>query len=260
MIVRYAILSKTIEPPNVAALQQAYRATPGLTAADALIAAQGVSGIVVRGVTAEQALALQAGLKAQGMETDIVPESQLPALPPPRAVTSARFSPASLFLHDASGKETELRWEQVKLLAAGSVQEAQMQRKRTEWTETHINHIHVHGGIMIPIPVTKTHFEYRSRESDQWVLRAEIFGGEEMARFEIAAESFQFDCLGAQMSSNSRLNFCLLVRELAARAGGAARNRGVSAILAEPWDFEYYARKSGFQDELVWMLWRLRSQ
>jgi hypothetical protein len=261
MTVLYALLAKTIEPPTPEILVRAFRGVPGLAAADALIAAQSISAILMRGLTADQVLALSAGFKDQGIQTETVPESSLPVLPPARLIRSVEFGATHLKIHEACGRRCEFEWDQVGLLAAGKVQEVKIQRTRREWKEVKTDHIgiplgHVH--VAIPIRVVETKSEYRSRESDQWGLRLEILKTGGAARFVVEAENFQFGDLACDASADVQSDFCFLVKELAARASNSARNRGVAAIMAGAPAPVCYLRRAAFQNEMIWMLWQQR--
>lgn len=255
---RYAVLNKGSRQPATANLTRAFAGIPGMTPADAAIVCDPTSGLLVRGFDATQAFALQKGLATEGFETDVVEESFLPPHLPGRLVRGFECTRELLTYHDQFGRRSNLAWDRIELVAAGSIREAKFIRERHEWTEVHMSHIHIHLGIMIPLPVKETKFEIFAKESSDWALRAEIVLKQPAEKILVEAENFHFACLGQYMTNDLATNFCMLVRLVASHAPQAALNRGATAILAEPCDFAYYRRKQEFQNEIIWMQWRMQ--
>src|SRR5262249_33456548 len=110
--------------------------------------------------------------------------------------------------------------------------------------------------LMIPVIQHETRVQYVPRESEEWVLRAEIFSPAVNQRFVIEGENFDYGCLGSAMTQDIATNFCLLIHELAGKFSPSLLSRGVRSILADPPDFAYYPNKDAFHNELIWLLWR----
>ena len=85
----YSLLQAAGAPPTVEQLRRAFRALPDLTDADAAPLAKDAYGILVGGLSFEAASTLQATLEEQGVQTQVVEERSLPALPPPHRLTRA---------------------------------------------------------------------------------------------------------------------------------------------------------------------------
>jgi hypothetical protein len=77
----YAVLQTTLEPPPREKLRAALLAVPGMVAYDVEIVLKDAFGILLREQPLEKAAILQRGLAAAGIETELVPEQSLPALP-----------------------------------------------------------------------------------------------------------------------------------------------------------------------------------
>ena len=256
MIVRYALMNRNAESVEQDAFVRAFRGVPGLTPVDAKVVGNPESGILVRKLSLEQAIALQTNLKAAGRETEVVPEMALPVPPEGRIIRSLEFSADNLQVRDVLQRSTIVAKQDVRLLAAGSVRTAAFARRRIETHEVraHTLHIPIHAlPLMIPIVQHETRVHYVQRESEEWVLRAEIMVINQ--RFVIEGEKFDYDCLGSAMTQDLATNFCLLVQELAAKFSPPLVCRGVRSILADPPDFAYYPNKDAFQNELIWLLW-----
>jgi len=247
-----AVMQKSPDAPSVEQLKAAYRDVPGVTAVDAERVSQNVFGILARQLRADQAAALQAGLQAQGIDSEVIEETALPALPPAKAVRRLEFTPEAMMVYDPLNRPFPVAWDHLMLLAAGSVQQANFQRVRTEREEIRVKL--VHG---MPVPVRETKVGYSSQESAAKVLRGEIIFVRSAARFCIEAESFNYaGCLGDRCQRDVPVDFCLLMRELANRAPQAVRARGVASILAEPPAFIAYLRHKFLEEEIIWMMWR----
>lgn len=238
---------------------RAFRGVPGLTPMDAKSIGNPECGMLVRNLVLEQATALQSNLKAAGTDAEIVAQTDLPVLPNGKVIRSLDCSAEVLTVSDCLQHETAIGRKDVKLLAAGSVRIATFarQRKEQEVVSTHMMHIHLHTiPILIPMMHRETRTQYTERESEQWVLRAEIISSTVNQRFILEAENFDYSCLGSAMTQDLATNFCFLMRELAGKYSPPVLSRGVSSILADPWEFAYYANKDSFHNDLVWLLWR----
>src|SRR3974390_1889560 len=121
----YAVMQTGLEPPAADQLEQAFRQVPGMTALDVSILGKDAFGVLVKGFEADQATAMQTALAAQGVETEIVEESALTELPPPRQLTKAVFSDEALLIEDVMGRTVALQWQDLQVIAAGRVKLAE---------------------------------------------------------------------------------------------------------------------------------------
>jgi len=257
MIVRYALMKRSAEPVEQDTFVRAFRGVPGLTPVDAKVIGNLESGMLVRKLNLDQAIALQANLKAVGIQTEVVAEMALPVLSESRIIRSLEFSAETLAVRDVMQRSTTIAKQDFKLLAAGSVRTAAFSRRRIETQEVraHTLHIPIHAfPLMIPIVQHETRVQYMARESEEWVLRAEIMAVNQ--RFVIEGENFDYGCLSSAMTQDIATNFCLLIHKLASKFSPSLVCRGVRSILADPPDFAYYTNKDAFHNELLWLLWR----
>jgi hypothetical protein len=250
----FMVLQKGAEPPTIEQLKRAFGAVPGLLAPDALAFCKETFGAIVRGFSQAQAQALQAGLKAEGVETEIIEHSQFPALPVTKTIRRLECAPEGLMIYDPYGRKFPVEWGQVMLIAAGSVRQATFERKRTELVETKIKL--VHG--LIPIPEKKVTVGFSTQEGEAETTCLEIVLTRGVAQYSIEAKGFNYTYLGERVTQNPAANFALLLRDLVKYAPGAKLNRGVTAMLTEPPASVRYLHKNSLQDEIQWMLWRLK--
>jgi hypothetical protein len=252
----FAVVQTTLEPLDLEKMSRAFRGIPGFAPYDAGTVCSEGDGILCRGFSANQAAALQANLQAEGVAVEVVDEAQLPVLPPAKLIRRVEIKPETIFIEDLVRGMIPVPCDQIRLIAAGSVQLTSFPRTRTEWEEVRTEHINTHLGISIPIQVRETKFDYSSKESVDWFLRAEILLADGSLRYCIEAERFNFSSLGDGVTRDLAGNFCLLVRGLAAHAPHALLNQGAAAIVSDPCEFTYYPRKGVFLDEITWMLWQ----
>jgi hypothetical protein len=252
-----AVMQTSAEPPTMEQLRTAYRTVPGVPAVDADRLCQDMFGVLARNLKAEQATALQAGLRSQGIETEVVEESALPPLPPAKTLRRLEFTPEAMMVFDPLGRAFPVEWGHVMLIAAGSVQQAAFQRTRQE-RET-VRTKFVHG--VIPVQVREVKVAYTSSESAERVLRGEIILTRGAARYSLEAENFNYaGCLGERVTKEVPVDFCTLMRELIKHAPQAILGRGAATIMAESAGFVRYMRMRSLEEELTWMRWKLAEQ
>ena len=252
----YTVLQKSAESPTVEQLKRAFGGVPGLLAPDAGKHCKETFGIIVRGFAEARAAALQAGLNAEGIETEVIDDSQLPALPAIKLVRRLECVPEALMIFDPYGRKFSVEWAHVGIIAAGNVRQATFRRERTEKEEVKIKV--VHG--LIPITERKVTVAYNTREAAATVNRAEIVLTRGVAQYSIEAEGFNYTYLGERVTQDVTANFLMLLRDLAKYGPRAALNRGASANLAEPSAFVTYPHKNSLQEEIQWLLWKLRGE
>jgi hypothetical protein len=249
MTVRYALMNQGSEAVERELFSRAFAGVPGLTPIDAGVLGNPDCGMLIRKLTLEQGSALQTNLKEAGVETEVVPETALPALPEGKVIRSLECSAEILNIRDCCLQRiTAIGRQDLKLLAAGSIRIATFPRERKEVEVTRIEWIHVHPAGAFPIVKHETRVQLVQREAEQWVLRAEILVPVVNQRFIIEAENFSYHCLGSAMTHDLSTNFCLLIRELARSYSPPLLSRGVTSILADPPEFAYYPNKYSFHN------------
>ena len=114
--------------------------------------------------------------------------------------------------------------------------------------------VNVDGSYVIPnIPVPAG--LVRAREQQQLML--EIFLRAGGGRFSIDGGEFAYDHLGPRLSEDRAVNFVSLVQDIVQRAPQAGLSRGTCAACKKPPELFPYPSKQAFNEELVWMLWRI---
>jgi len=240
--------------PAVERLAAAFRNAPGLVAGDAQLVARDAYGILLKNLSLEDASDLQAALAAQGVETEVVAEEDLPGLPPAQRIRRADCLPESLMVYDPLGRAVPVEWGQLMGIAAGVVRMIEFKQGRArrvllggfasldpEWADAEYCEV-----------VTETKF--KEEHNLRLVLELILAGGQH--RYSINAEQFAFDYLGERRTEDLGANFVWLVRDLARFAPQALLNRGSLRLLEDPPQAFSYPSRNAFQEEIVWLLWR----
>jgi hypothetical protein len=242
------LMQRDLEVPDVEKLARAFRVLPELTGLDAQTAANDAYGILLRGLDTEKAGRLRAALLEEGIETEIVPDTTLPSLPSGRLVKRVELTEQSLRVQDPLGRVVPVSWNQIALIASGKVRVRETCKVRTTLEEP-LSHP---AGIAYD-----TLNDVRTRESENEHLMLELFLTGDGSRFSFAMDEFVFDRMGEQFSEDPVLNFMFLVKDLERNAPDASLNRGAFFACQTPPHLFTYPSKPAFNEELIWMLWRI---
>ncbi len=115
----YALVQKTMTRPSVESLERAFASGRGLTPADARFVADDAFGLLARNLELGDALFLQQSLGAEGVEVDVVPESDLPRPPDAELFSFLDCNGGRLVLSDALERTYEAPCEAVSIICAG---------------------------------------------------------------------------------------------------------------------------------------------
>lgn len=242
----YAIMQTSLDPPTVEQLAAAFRTVPRLTPYDAALQAKDAFGVLIGGLSFQEATAIQTALKGRGVGACVAEEAALPVLPPTKTLARADWPAECLVLYEVLGRPRNVPWKQLVLIAAGDV-------NLREFKRTHKDVIVADSGGF-PIAVR----DFDVAEVDERRLLADLFlsdGG----RFRIQPKSFHYAYLGPRMKARSSVNFILLLRDLFRHASGASCNRGASMLAGDPPRTFRYPSRHAYEEELLWCLWA-RSQ
>jgi len=242
------LMQRDLEVPDVEKLARAFRVLPELTSLDAQTAANDAYGILWRGLDPDKAGRLQTALREQGVETEVVDEADLPALSPGRIVRRIELLDGLLNVHDPMGRVTPLALNQVLLIAAGNVRVREHKKVKSTLEESAS---HAAGGTYDLLS------EGRTRETEVEYLMLELFLVGGPMRFSFAMDEFAFDYLGARLSDDRAINFMFLIQDLERNAPHASLNRGAFFACQKPPYLFSYPSKQTFNEELIWMLWRI---
>lgn len=245
----YAVLQKTLDIPPVEKIEQALLSVKGFTRVDAHTFANDAYGILVKNISAEQAGAFSQALRSQGIETDVVAQTVLPALPQTKFVNRLDCTPEALLIYDPLGRNFPLPWQHVMLVAAGCVRMTDFNRvEKQVWVDDGTGD----GG---QTRVT----EYRNVEERNNHLLLEIVVSGAVLRYSASADKFRFDYLGERRTKSLPENFALLLQDLVAHAPHVMLNRG-AFFLKQNESLFSYPTKNAFFEEITWLLWKMKTE
>ena len=244
----YAVLQTELRTPTIEQMARAFRSVPGLTPADAQILGRDAFGILVKDFSEAQAGKLQGALRDEGVETEIVEQSLLPALPPIKFVHRLDCTPEHLLIYDPLGKTFALEWRHIMFIAAGAVRLTEFVREPRK-PKTRVTT----GRYQTPV-----YIESDTKEERHFHLLCEIIITGAAVRYSFAADKFNFTGLGERNLKNTVANFSLLVRDLVQFSAQVALNQGAEALRQDATKFFSYPSKNAFYEEIVWSLWQMR--
>ena len=243
----FAVLQKTLDIPPVEKIEQALKSIEGFTRLDAYTFANDAYGILVKNLSAEQANAFAQALYVQGVETDVVSQSELPALPQTKFVHQLDCTTDGLTIYDSIGRSFSLEWKYVMMIAAGCVRMIDFERMTKTIWET--------DGQGNRYPRTdSSSFE---KQNDHMLLEIIVSGA--VLRYSASAEKLRFGYLGERRTKSLPQNFALLVQDLTAFAPNAMLNRG-AFFLKQNENLFSYPSKNAFFEEITWLLWRMKKE
>ena len=228
-------------------IEQALLSVKGFTRIDAHTFANDAYGILVKNISAEQANGFSQALLGQGIETDVVAQTDLPALPQTKFVHRLDCTPDGLLIYYPIGRSFPLPWQNVMLMAAGCVRMTDFIRtEKVVWVDDE------HGGQV------RTTVSRNAEEQNNHLLLEIVVSGA-VLRYSMSADRFNFMCLGERRTKSLPENFALLVQDLATHAPHAMLNRGAFFLKQNEHLFPYPS-KNAFFEEITWLLWRMKRE
>jgi len=267
---RCALMQTSLTPPDIGALQEVFRATGLFHELDAFSFARDAFGILVRQVEVNDARTLQQALTSRGIGVEVVPETSLPVLPPAKRIVRAACRAEGFAPFDLLGRELLIPWAQVAAVCAGRVKQVEFGKRITASVTI--------GQAPSPLsrgssgfPSHSDHGGMGSLEYSPWSADRLVLTGEERnwrwtadlvlaggLRFTFQAHEFHFQALGDRVTRSPDTNFALFLRDVLGWATTALTNRGAFALREGREDGPEYPTRNAFQEETLWLLWRLQ--
>lgn len=265
MRVNYAVLQKTLDIPPVEKIEEALLSIEGFSRIDAHTFANDAYGILVKNISAEQAHSFSQALYGQGIETDVVAQTELPALPQTKFVHRLDCTSEGLLIYDPLGRHFPLPWQHVMLVAAGCVRLTDFRRVEAEipdregrnlFEKFHPRRQTLADQIFDP-PTRRTESKTVEEQNNHLLLEIIVSGA--VMRYSARAGKFRFGYLGERLTKSLPKNYALLVQDIAAFAPHAMLNRG-AFFLKQDENLFPYPSKNAFFEEITWLLWRMKQE
>jgi hypothetical protein len=269
--VPFLLVQRSLTPPEIEPVLRAFQSTGIFPALDAVSFIKDAFGVLAKGLEDYPAKQLQMALATQGVEVDVVNESEWPQLPPAKRIVRASCWAEGFGPWDPLGRELHVPWERVVAVSAGLVKEVEFGKRvsanvslggspapinatDTDWHHTGDQY----GGSFEygpPLPVNRLVLTGEERNW-RWCAEVILAGG---LRFVWQAHKFQFASLGDRLSRDPAVNFGIFLRDLLSAVPNALLNRGAFAVREnQPETGPRYPTRNAFGEETQWMLWRLR--
>ena len=246
----YALVQETLSSVAPEKLRRAFRDVESLVAQDADSLAKDAHGILVDGLSEEDARTLCRSLERMGLGTRVVDEDDLPELPPARKIRWAECDEHDFRFRHPEGTTYEMGWRTIIGVAAGSVQCEEWRTERKK--ETNIRATAGRGAVQVTNWRTERECERKYRPV------ADVFTASREPRLRIEGDKFRYAYLGDQMRDSSEENFRLLVGHLANRAESRFLNRGAKRLVKRPdAPLRRYQNMHAFEEELTWLFYRM---
>ncbi len=244
----FAVVQTELDPtPTREQLRAAFAAVKELTRHDAALAARDAFGVLVEKLPFDSAAAVQQALAAQGVATEVVDQAELVRPPPAKRLRRLDCLAEHLVVYDALGRPRPTPWAQVRVIAAGTVPRVETRRVETErMVRTPVQHI----------PVVVVDFQDKEETNLRTVL--ELLVEAAPPRYRAFADEFHYAYLDSRLAGTAAENFVLMVRDLLRLAPDAMVGRGALALTHEPPQTFSYPGEHAFEEEIVWLLWKLR--
>jgi hypothetical protein len=240
-------MQKELAAPDCDQLIRAFRILPDLTSLDAQTVAKDAFGVLFKGLDVEAASLIQDALQKEGVQTEVVEESELPVIPPAKLVKQLEILPAHVALYDPMGRVFNLAWKDILIIAAGDLRQ-EMKRPKAAPENLRVSGV----GVSVDVPIEPV---AREKKYEQLLLEIVLSGG--ISRYSIQGGDFVFNHLQERLTTSVAENFSLLVKDLAQYAPHAGLNRGAYMICENSDEFFAYPSKSAFFEEITWLLWRI---
>lgn len=249
-IPQYAVLQRDHGQPAAEQIRRAFRTFSTLTDADAVRLAANAQGILLRRLGADEARAFHRALVAEGVAAALVPESELRLLPESRSLHRLALTETALEIYDLHGRVQPVAWEEIALVAAGSVRYEEINLAAAD--DVRAKAYPAYG-----IWPRRTAESRRKVEAEsQLLLELVLAGG--AARYALDAAQFPFKYALDQPGWSLREKFVWLVREIGRRATRAVLNRGAGDVREGIQLVRGYPNRQAFLDEMLWLLWHAK--
>lgn len=274
------LVQRSLTPPEIEPVRRAFQATGLFHALDAVHFVKEGFGVLAKGLEEDPARQLQGALATQGVEVDVVADSEWPVLPPAKRIVQAACWAEGFEPLDPLGRPLHVPWDEVVAVSAGLVLreettirevvdgdppsddiQALLKVGATAWelAEGRIESVLVDAlwptdedsePAPSPAPVTVSRMERNWR----WCADVMVQGG---LRFVWQAHEFHFASLGDRLSPDPAVNFGTFLRDLLAAVPNALLNRGAVAVRDhQPGTGPRYPTRAAFGNETQWLLWQ----
>lgn len=242
----FSLLLHALDPrPDRKALEAITVNVPGIARADSGGILSDWFGIVTYGLSIQDAHAFQTGLRTLGCETDIIPDSDIPALHSDFRCHIIDLDPENITLTTAMNRRQQRNRSELVFAAAGVVERARQESDYELQTEVR----YIEGGaytVNVPKRVSKT------VEKDYF--RIDLFFSSAPHRVSLEMDKDSVITYGSRpIRLKNRTELTVLMCDLQTLLPPDRQNLALRKLSTEP----LYPSLHGYEEEIRWMFYRL---
>ena len=243
----YAVLLRNETRPAADQIRRAFSSFSHLTDADAIRLAANAEGILMRQLSSDEARAFHRALNAEGVDAAFVAEDNLPALPKKVALHRIELAEADLVVFDQIGRPERFLWDQVSLIALGSLTHVGFERFNTAGSKLGFSPL---TGVW---PKKTVEVAHKLAKDSQLLL--ELVIARSGKRLQVNAAEFPFRYVVDRPEFSLVDKIVWLAEEFIRHAPHALLNRGARDVRDGVKLVRGYPTPQVFNDEMVWLLW-----
>lgn len=223
-------------------------ATQALSKPDCVRLQKSLLGIVAEGLSQDDALGIQAGLRTQGIETEVVSESNLPSLPTPYRPLSFAVTGEGVAVTDYTGRDRLFPMATFVFAAGGYVKHlVNLPQRKMEWVQKPVD-----GSGIRDVVEMVTERELKEVQE----FRIEFYFTQEPFRLQNILDGRTFiRANGEILKLRDRNQLAALLLNLANTMPPDQTNLGIRKVAVGE-DFTYPSLHA-FETEIVWSLYRM---
>ena len=242
---KYAILQRDAVAPTREQLRRAFQSLRRLTDSDAVYLAKDAFGVIVDGLSPQEAQRLKRALIREGVQVEAVSQDQLYPLPRPKRIRQLEIGSQALVAYDPIGRPISIEWPHVVVVAAGSVHLTEFKRTVREYKTYRTN-----GRTSAPI----TMIEHLGKEQRNLRLALQLVLDIQPICLRVIAKDYRGP--RPQGVRNRTEHVIALIQQMCGHAREAVLNRGAEALMKDGVTTFDYPTRHAFEEEIVWLLWR----
>lgn len=246
----FSLLLHALDPkPDRKALQELTINVPAIARADADGLLRDWFGIVASGLSIQNAHAFQTNLRTLGCETDIVPDSDIPALHDDFRCHIIHLDAETITLTTAMNRRQQRNRSELVFAAAGVVERA---RLTTEYKPAGNTLDHIAESMVPSAPEKGSNLRSTVEESNHF--RIDLFFSSAPHRISLEMDKDSVITYGSRpIRLKNRTELTVLMCDLQTLLPPDRQNLALRKLSTRP----LYPSIHGYQEEIRWMFYRL---
>jgi len=223
---------------------------------DAVMHLKNYWGLLHKTDEIDSAQELQEKLRQWGIETFVLPASEIKKLPGAKVLKKASIEQHGLVFEE-EGQEKSLPWNSFVLISAGQVIEIESVKRKKIGDGHYARHLAATGvrfvtAVRISADRLKGKEVVEKKTGTTFLL--DLIARENSESVRIIGNSFNYSCLGDRMGYNMPLNFKNLYQVISEFLTDVIKNQGARAIDTDDIAKTKYSSESSYDNEMLWLM------